>query len=151
MKAAVASPVVADGCAIPVFCGLATGADAPNECKRSEVMSAANCCTADAAHPLPPFLNEGNRRRKADPVSLARFCRQGYPYSRCAASSTDRRHLATAPNRSAGLLAGPNAERGRLCARNIALRLIRGIAVNRIQLGERVGCGQGQIICVSAR
>jgi len=29
LKAAFASPAVSDGCAIPVFCGLAIGADAP--------------------------------------------------------------------------------------------------------------------------
>ena len=39
MKAAVASPLVAEERAIPVFCGLATGADAPNSFNRSEVMS----------------------------------------------------------------------------------------------------------------
>jgi len=35
-----------------------------------------------------------------------------------------RRHLATAPNQSAGLLAWPNAERGRWSAKNDSLRLV---------------------------
>jgi len=80
MKAALASLAVADGCAIPVVCGLGTGADAPKPfvprlCQRPTV-------ALSAPHTCFPLSNEGNRGHNADPVSLARFCRQGHRYRR---------------------------------------------------------------------
>src|SRR5206468_10825135 len=83
MKAALASLAVADGCAIPVIGGFATGADAPNH------------------DDVPRLCGPAN-----------------------GTSSIGRRRLAAAPNQVAGLLAGPNAEQGRLSAKEDSLRLI---------------------------
>jgi hypothetical protein len=59
MKAALASLAVADECAIPVVCGLATGADAPKSFRGDESQANRLCWAC-----CPQFTNEGNKRSR---------------------------------------------------------------------------------------
>jgi len=62
MKAGIASPAVAGKRAIPVFCGLGTGADAPKLIlRRSEVMSL-TCSYGSSFAKAPKFGPSGKIR-----------------------------------------------------------------------------------------